>query len=173
MPNSPPSISPAPVQAPFVDPATGHVPSHVAIWLNEVFHRIGGVDGRPVIGEMAWFEVMVAYSDVASAGTKTVLAAQSGETWKIREIQLSGDGTNFSGGDRLLDITDGTTVWTSIPAATLQALAAARWGDTGVPYPSSGMMTASATDIIAQYSGGTTDYTAGELTLAILAERTA
>ena len=141
--------------------------------------RVGGATGIPVIGDVAGFETTIGQAALASAGAVTLLDAASGEQWKIRDILLSGDGTNFAGGggDRLLSVSDGTSTWTVVPAATLQSLAAARWGDTGVPYPAtaSHMMTASAsgTDITAQYSGGTTDYSAGECTLTLVAERVA
>ena len=110
------------------------------------------------------------------AGTVTLLNAVTGEQWKIREIFLSGAGTNFNGGgDRLLDIKEGTTIYSTIPAATLQTLAAARWGDTGVPFPATASHLTTATalgaDVVAQYSGGATDYTAGSLTIILTAER--
>lgn len=126
------------------------------------------------------FEVTVGQGDVASAASKILLNATSGETWKILDIVLSADGTNFSGGggDRLLSITDGTSIWSIIPAATLQSLAVSRWGvDAGMPNPSTASHlfaeSASGTDIVAKYSGGTTDYTTGSLTLRITAYRTA
>lgn len=148
-------------------------------WFDGLYRRVGGELGRPIIGSVAWFETTVGQADLASAGTVTLLDALSGEQWKIREIYLSGDGTNFSGGggDRLLSVSDGAATWTVVPAATLQSLAAARWGDTGVPFPATAahFMQASAagTDITAQYSGGAADYTAGSLTLALQAERVA
>jgi hypothetical protein len=124
-------------------------------------------------------ETSVGQAALASAGTVVVFTVDGSETWKVREIYLSGDGTNFSGGggDRDLDILEGSTVWTTIPAATLQSLAVARWGDTGVPFPATAAHFTTATgaggDIVAAYSGGTTDYTAGALTIVIIAERTA
>jgi len=148
-------------------------------WFQLIHKRVGGTLGRQIIDELGVFEVTVGFGDVASAASKTLLdAVDSGEQWKVRELFLSGSGTNFSGGggDRLLDITDGTTIWTSIPAATLQSLAAARWGDTGVPFPATAahLTTASAakTDIVAKYSGGSADYTAGSCTIILTAERT-
>jgi hypothetical protein len=125
------------------------------------------------------FEVTVGQGDVASAGEKILLDAATGETWKVLDIVLSADGTDFSGGggDRLMAITDGTSTWSIIPAATLQTLAVARWGDTGMPDPATAShlfaASGSGVDIVAKYSGGTTDYTAGSLTLRVTAYRTA
>lgn len=178
MPQSPPKVSQPPIRTPFVGRALV-VESVPAIWMEEMYARVGGATGRQIIGQMAWFEATIGQGALASGGEVTVLDALSGEQWKVRGALLSGAGTNFSGGsgDRALSITDGTSTWSVIPAATLQSLAAARWGDTALPFPATvaHMMTASVAgaDIVAKYSGGANDYTAGSLTLAILAERTA
>lgn len=150
-----------------------------AQWFTLMHQRVGGATGKPIIGDVAVFETAVNQSGLASAGTVTLLDANSGERWKIREVYLSGAGTNFSGGggNRLLSVSDGTSIWTVVPAATLQALAVARWGDTGTPFPATAShLTAASvagTDITAQYSGGATDYTAGEATIVLVLERTA
>ncbi len=136
-------------------------------------------DGK-TLSQLIWAEVTVAYTDVATAASKTLMSSSGSQRYKIREIILSGSGTNYSGGggDRLMSITDGTTIWSVIPAATLQSLAASRWGQsTPVPFPvtTANINTASAagTSVVAKYSGGTTDYTAGSLTLLICFEKTA
>ncbi len=126
------------------------------------------------------FEVIVKQSEVSSASERILVDAAAGEQWKVRDIILSNDGNSFSGGggDRDLSITDGTTTWSVIPAATLQNLAVSRWGiDAGMPNPENPphlfAASASGTDIMAKYSGGTTDYTVGQCTIMLLAERTA
>ncbi len=139
-----------------------------------------GVAGNPTIDvALQVFETTVGQAALASGGEVILLDALTGETWKVLDIVLSADGTNFSGGggDRLLDITDGTSIWSEIPAATLQSLAVARWGDAGMPNPATAShlfaASASGTDIVAKYSGGATDYTAGSLTIRLTAYRTA
>lgn len=98
------------------------------------------------------------------------------QTIKIRQILLSGAGTSFGpvGGDRNLSLTDGTSTWTAIPAATLKALAAGFWGSAGVPFPATPahLLTASVanTSVYLQYSGGTTDYTSGSGTMLVMYE---
>ncbi len=178
MPNQPPTVS-TPPRGAMVDPATG-IPVPVRAQWDEMMHkRVGGPIGLPIIGDVAVFETTVGQAGLASAGTVTLLDALDAEQWKIREIYLSGAGTNFSGGggDRLLTISDGTSIWTVIPAATLQSLAVARWGDAGTPFPATAShltaASAAGTDITAAYSGGATDYTAGALTLVLVAERVA
>ena len=80
-------------------------------------------------------------------------------------------GTNFSGGDRDLAITDGTTVYTVIPSASLLALPGNEiWGGIDIPFPSSAAISTSTlagTNLYMQYSGGTTDYIAGSITLTV------
>ena len=148
-------------------------------WFELMFRRVGGATGKPIVGQVAVFETTVGQAALASAGTVKLLDAQSGERWKVRDLFLSGAGTNFSGGggDRLLRIGDGTATWSVVPAATLQSLAAARWGDSGAPFPATAadltLASAAGTDITAAYSGGATDYTAGQATIVLVAERTA
>lgn len=155
-------------------------PSSVwAQWFDLMLKRVGGPTGKAVIGRVSVFETAVGQAALASAGTVILLDSKSGETWKVRELFLSGGGTDFSGGsgNRLLTISDGTSTYSVVPAATLQSLAAARWGDTGMPFPATAAhltaASAAGTDITAAYSGGANDYTAGGCTVIIVAERTA
>lgn len=179
MGTSPPSIPEAPNFHKMLDESPIGFPAPPwQQWFKLLFNRVGGALGHAIEGDVAVFETTVGQAALASAGTVALLDALVGERWKIREIFLSGAGTNFSGGggDRLLSITDGTSTWSVVPAATLQSLAVARWGDTGVPFPATAAhLTAASvesTDISVKYSGGATDYTAGSLTLVIVAERT-
>jgi hypothetical protein len=123
-------------------------------------------------------EAAFGFAALATAGKVTLWApANATQTIKIRHLILSGGGTNFdAGGDRTLRLTDGTTTWTVVPAATLKSLAAARWGDTGCPFPGTAahLTAASAAGlsnlVYLQYTGGTTDYTAGAGTLLVTYE---
>jgi hypothetical protein len=59
-----------------------------------------------------------------------------------------------------------------IPAATLQALSAlnAGWGSVSVPFPASAAintLTQAGANLYLQYSGGTTDYTSGSVTITV------
>lgn len=144
-------------------------------WFNAVFERFEDT------AELSIVEKTIAYSDLSSGATLTIQAAgPATDQWKVREIFLSGDGTNFNaGGDRLINIQDtsGTIIFTSIPAATLKSLAASRWGDTGTPFPATASdLLAGQTageNIVAKYSGGATDYTSGSLTIRLTLEKVA
>ncbi len=138
------------------------------------------LQNKSIRGEIEYIETTVTAANLASAASKIIRDSSGSQQYKIREIMLSGSGTNFSGGggNRLMSITDGTSIWTVVPAATMQSLTTSRWGlSTPVPFPatSSHFLTASAagTDIVAKYSGGTTDYSTGSLTIVVAVERVA
>lgn len=128
------------------------------------------------VGATQYADITVGQAALASAGHVQLIAGVSGAQFKIRNMLLNGFGTNFSGGggDRNLAITDGTTVYSVIPAATLQSLANSAWGSTALPFPASAAIDTSTVvsmPLYAAYSGGTTDYTAGSLVLSLQYER--
>jgi hypothetical protein len=115
---------------------------------------------------------------LATAGTVTIQASSGADQYRVLEIFLNSGGTNFAGGggDRLGQVSDGTTVYSVIPAATMQSLVNARWGSTEVAFPAAAAIntaTAAAADLYFAYSGGATDYTAGELTVTVILEKIA
>lgn len=124
-----------------------------------------------------WFDVTVGQAALASGGSVALWDALAGEQYKVRQLYLNSGGTNFSGGggDRLLAISDGTTVYSVIPAANIQTLANRVWGEGATfPFPASAAIntsTAAGADLVALYSGGATDYTAGSLVLSGMLER--
>lgn len=116
-------------------------------------------------------DTTAAFDDLDAGGAVGII---SGAGYKIRAIFLNSAGTNFSGGggDRNIQISDGTTVYTVIPAATAQSLANETWGSTAVPFPAAASInTTTAGTLFIAYSGGTTDYTAGSLTISVLLEK--
>lgn len=83
---------------------------------------------------------------------------------------LKSTGLSGGGGDRLLAVSDGTIVFNNagITAALLGTPILTVWGGTGNPLAvgASEVSTAGA-DVFLQYSGGTTDYTAGSVQVAV------
>lgn len=98
------------------------------------------------------------------------------ETYNVRDIRLIGGGTNFgAGGDRLLDLTDGTTVWTTIANADLETAPAASltWGNAKVPFLTSknNVNSVAGAKIYFVYSGGSADHTTGSIVFHVYLER--
>jgi hypothetical protein len=125
------------------------------------------------------FDVPVTAAALAGGGAVTIYQSTGTKQYRIRSLWINAGGTNFSGGggDRLLDITDNTTVYSSIPAATLGTLVNAGWGDgTDLPYPAAAAInqaTAAGQAILAKYSGGAADFSAGSVTISGVLERIA
>ena len=117
----------------------------------------------------------ITFTGLATAGKVNIIVPSTASAqFVLTDIQLNGvGGTNFSGiaGDRDLVITDGTSVYTTIPATTLQGLINNRWGSVDVPFSVTvpiNQSTAAGANIYAQYANGTTDYTAGSVTVDLV-----
>jgi hypothetical protein len=132
-----------------------------------------------VISPVKWVDVTVTAALLDAAGNVAVIAGVAGDQYKIREIRLVGGGTNFgAAGDRLISLTDGTTTWTTIANADIEAAPTATldWGNAKVPYltGTSDTASASAAAIRFQYSGGTTDHGGvGSIKFSVALEKTA
>lgn len=124
------------------------------------------------------FSVTCGQAALAAAGEVALITSSGTKQYRIVELFFNLGGTNFAGGggDRLGQVTDGTTVYSVVPAASMQTLANGRWGDTTMPYPAAdaiNTLTAAGADIVFSYSGGTTDYTAGSVVISGIVERVA
>jgi hypothetical protein len=124
------------------------------------------------------FDITVGQAVLAAGGSVTLYTSSGSKQYKISNLWVNSGGTNFSGGggDRLLSITDNTTVYSVVPAASLQTLVNTGWGVTGLPFPASAAIntsTAAGASLVAKYSGGTTDYTAGSVVISGLMQRVA
>ncbi len=182
---------------PDVGAATGQILNKTAAFVSGNLIAASGTAGKTVDGGVAANVVLtsaittpdvgsnliavnitIGQAALASGGSVTVQASSGSKQYKILSLQLNSGGTNFSGGggNRLGQVTDGTTVYTVIPAANMQALTNAQWGSTALPNPASAAIntsTVAGTNLVFKYSGGTTDYTAGSLTLTALLQRVA
>jgi len=139
------------------------------------------------LSELKWVDVTCTATLLdASTGTGKVNVVSAGtganatDQYKIRDVRLVGGGTSFgAGGDRLLDLTDGTTVWTTVANADLESAPAASlaWGNAKVPFLTGTSDTASAAgaQIYFQYSGGTpaTPHTTGSIKFSVCLEKVA
>jgi hypothetical protein len=135
-------------------------------------------DGMPV-GALKWADVTVTAALLDAAGSVPVVVGGSGDQFKIRDIKLVGGGTNFgAGGDRLISLTDGTTVWTTIANADIETAPAATlpWGNAKVPFltGTSDVASAAGSTVRFQYSGGATDHSGtGSIKFSVLVEKVA
>jgi hypothetical protein len=131
------------------------------------------------MSQLKWVDVTVTAALLDSAGTAPVIAGVAGDQYKIRNVILVGGGTSFgAGGDRLISLTDGTTVWTTIANADIESAPSASlmWGNAKVPFltGTSDTASASAAAIRFEYSGGTTDHSGtGSIKFAVLLQKVA
>ena len=122
------------------------------------------------------FYIVVDNAALASGGQVVLYGSSGTKQYQILDLFISAR-TNFSGGggNRLGSITDGTTTFSVIPAASMQAQVSSRWGSTAIPFPASTALfnpTISGASLVFKYSGGTTDYTAGSILIMGLMQRT-
>lgn len=151
-----------------------------------VIPDVGGANGSllnsalsiaDVNANVIMFDVTVTAAALAAAGTVTLISSSGSKQYMLRELFLN-TGTDFTGGggDRLATISDGTTDYTVIPAASLQSLANDRWGGSNIPYPASAAIstaTAAGANLTIAYSGGASDYASGSVVISGIAERIA
>lgn len=127
--------------------------------------------------DLVAFDVACSHTALATGGAVTLIASSGSKQYKIRSLWINSGGTNFSGGgDRLGQVTDGTTVYSLIPATDLQTLINDGWGTTPLPYPAAAAIntsTVAGASLTFKYSGGTTDYTAGSIVVSGIAQRVA
>lgn len=115
----------------------------------------------------------VAYSDLASGGTKIIYTATSGTAqYSILNAYIVAQGSTTwdLAGDRSIIITDGTNTFGTIGSTTLQNTATTSYGFIasvnnvyGIYYPSTDPLvtSTSGSNIYCVYQGGTTDYISG------------
>ena len=126
-----------------------------------------------------WVDVTVTAAALDGAGNVPVIAGVAGDQYKVRGVRLVGGGTNYAaGGDRTIALTDGTTTYTTIANADIEAAPATtlHWGDAKVPYNAgtSDTATASAAALRFQYAGGSTDHSAtGSIKFSVCIEKVA
>ena len=139
-----------------------------------------GATGAKVAGvlmsSLKWVDVTVTAAQLASGGAVNVLAGAAGASYKIRNIRLVGGGTSFAAaGDRLLSLTDGTTVWTTIANVDLETAPSVTldWGNAKVPFLTNKSDVASVPGQATRfaYSGGTVDHATGSMKFSVCLEK--
>lgn len=125
-----------------------------------------------------WYEKTVTAALLDSAGSVAVVPASTADSFLIRGVNLVGGGTNFgAGGNRLIDLTDGTTVYTQIANADIESAPSATlpWGNAKVPQltDKASVPTVAGAALRFQYSGGTTDHSTGSIKFQVEVEKVA
>lgn len=116
--------------------------------------------------------VTTSFAALATAGKVNIFVAPSVTAQiAILDIKVFFSTGLSGGGNRLLSLSDGTLVFnnTGITAALLGAPIFTLWGGTGNPLPSATEATISTAgaNVYLQYIGGTTDYSAGSVIIAV------
>lgn len=116
--------------------------------------------------------ITAGFAALSAAGKINVQVHPSGTSqFAVLDIKvLNSTGLSGGGGNRLLSVSDGTIVFngSGITAALLGTPICTVWGGTGNPIASgTSQVSTAGADIFLQYTGGTTDYTAGSVQLAI------
>lgn len=126
------------------------------------------------VGQFSLIPVSLGHAALASAGKVNIQLSTGTQQYVVNDIRVryASAGLSGSSGDRLISISDGTTVYnsTGITAALAGTPVNTAWGGSGNPLPGSVDMatpTAAGANLFAQYIGGTTDYSAGSLLLQV------
>ena len=126
------------------------------------------------VNNIYYFDVSITATALANSGQVILWKGFSTRQYKFIMMQYNGlSGTAFSGGggDRYLNITDGTTLWATLGSTQLGTPGNNLWGWTSnfnAPISGTGFDTPSqpGANIYATYTSGTTDYTAGQVNIS-------
>jgi hypothetical protein len=143
------------------------IPTSATQWYvdRSVENKLGDNNDGATAPETITKKATITYTNLGTAGKVDVLTPASATAqYYVSNVVLVGGGTSFGPtGDRLVSLTDGTTVWTTIANADLEAAPSVSlpFGNAKVPYLTGTITTPSAAgaQIYFQYSGGTTDET--------------
>lgn len=165
----------------------GHIPSFQSTSGNLQDSGIAAVNVQTssltnpdAISDLIWKDIALPAASLASAGSVTIQVSSGAKQYKVRDIRMnySASGLSGGGGDRLVQITDSTTVFNNagITAALLGTPVNTIWGGTGNPLAGTVAMNTSSvagTSIVAKYAGGTADFTTGTVNISVLVQRVA
>jgi hypothetical protein len=128
--------------------------------------------------DLIWYDITASAAALATAGKVNIQLSSGTKQYQVRDIKVNqSTGLSGGGGNRLLSVTDGTSVWNNagITAALLGTPIPTVWGGTGNPLPVSptsfNTLSVAGLPIYLQYIGGTTDYTTGSVIISVLIQR--
>lgn len=116
-----------------------------------------------------YFDTTVTFDQLAGGASVPLVSTFFGGQYRVRDLKLVYNSLNLLGGDRDINITDGTSVYSTIPSASLITSSNSTWGSVSMPFDSVtplNTLTQPGLDLSAIYTGGTTDYVSGEVTIS-------
>lgn len=145
------------------------IPTSATQWYvdRDTEQKVGENNGGVAINQTYTKKANITAANLAAAAKVDILTpASTTEQWYVENVVLVGGGTNFNAdGDRLVSLTDGTTVYTTIANTDIETAPAVSlpFGNAKVPYLTGtiGTLTVAGAQIYLQYSGGTTDASTG------------
>ena len=130
------TLQPPPTIIPPIDSRNGR---HAPVWGRWFFDLFTESKRVQDLHDTSYVEATISAMKLDSTGVCILQGASSlTAQYKVRDILLSGNGTDFGGsGDRdiVIEDTSSTTKFTVIPNTTIEILSVARWGDAGLPFP--------------------------------------
>lgn len=142
--------------------------------------QLSALTNPDAISDLIWHDVVCGQAALAAAGKVNIQISSAAKQYAVRNVIVNYGASGLSGnsGNRLLAITDGTTVYNNagITAALLGTPINTVWGGTGNPLAGTVALdtpTAAGANLYAQYSGGSADYNAGSVTISVLVQRIA
>lgn len=134
---------------------------------------------RPV-GSIIVRNIAMTAAALATAGHVAIQPSAGSMQFQVNDIKVnySSSGLSGGGGDRLVKVTDGTTIYNNagITAALLGTPVNTVWGGSGNPLPGTVALntaTAAGAALYAAYSGGATDFTTGTVNITVTLTRVA
>lgn len=128
--------------------------------------------------DIIWYDITCSATALATAGKVNVQVSSGSKQYAVRNVLFNygAAGLSGGGGDRLLALTDGTTVYNNagITAALLGTPVNTVWGGAGNPLPGTvaiSTATVAGANLYFQYTGGTTDYTTGSVVISVQVQR--
>lgn len=156
-----------------VTPTTWNLPANSATTSTLMNASLTNIDPG---GNFISTITQVSFFHLSGAASAVVATASPASRYRIKILRLGDILQPFGGGDRNIDIrTSPALIYSSIPSAFLLGSPnyTVYWGEAGLPRRTGpwSTQTSFGLNLVAIYSGGTTDYTAGSVEVEVMWEK--
>lgn len=127
----------------------------------------------PVAQKIFWLPTQVITVAELNAGNVILLDPLATASYIVRDIFFIPD-VDFAGGDRGVELTDGTTSYAQVGPTGLATQVTARWGDTFLEFPAGSDVVAPTVvgqDLLVKYFGGSGDFSSGSFKISVLLQQ--